>query len=204
MRSRGSWCRSRSSPWKGRPLPAKSLPPRPRPIPLPRYVEPVPSGGSEYVEPAEGGPSRELRRARLMSRSRGTKSLWSRGSLESRIGDRRGGVGRLSRRSKSRSRSRSRSRSARHELWELAADPLLSGGAVRRGVSSPRPAKPLPLPSRGPEGALEGGPAAGPRGGSGFCRPMESLALGGYAPPKLEGLRSRYGDLSRPYLLLSG
>jgi hypothetical protein len=172
------------------------------------------------VDPAEGGPSREFRRARLMSISRGTKSLWSRGSLISRMGDRRGGVGRLSLRSNS--RSRSRSRSARQELWELAADPLLKGGAVRKGVSSPRPANPLPRPSRGAEGALDGGPAAGPRGvspsdlgprggslggkppESGFGRPFESLALAGYPPPKLEGLRSRYGDLSRMYLLLSG
>jgi hypothetical protein len=191
-------------------------------MPLPRYVDPAPrGGGSEYVDPAEGGPSRELRRARLMSRSRGTKSLWSRGSLKSRIGDRRGGVGRLSLRSNS--RSRSRSRSALQELWELAAVPLLRGGAVRRGVSSPRPANPLPRPSRGAEGAAGGGPAAGPRGASpsdlgprggslggklpdsGFGgRPIESLPLGGYPPPKLEGLRSRYGDRSRMYLLLSG
>jgi hypothetical protein len=190
-------------------------------MPLPRYVDPAPSGGgSEYVEPAEGGPSREFLRARLMSRSRGTKSLWSRGSLRSRTGDRRGGVGRRSLRSNS--RSRSRSRSALQELWELAAVPLLRGGAVRSGVSSPRPAKPLPRPSRGAEGAVAGGPDAGPRGaspsdlgprggsrggnplGSGLGRPTESLPLGGYPPPKLEGLRSRYGDLSRTYLLLSG
>jgi hypothetical protein len=229
VRSRGSWCLSRSSLWNGRPLPAKSLPPRPRPMPLPRYVDPAPrGGGSEYVDPAEGGPSRELRRARLISRSRGTKSLWSRGSLKSRMGDLRGGVGRLSLRSKS--RSRSRSRSALQELWEFAAGPLLRGGAVRKGVSSPRPAKPLPRPSRGAEGALDGGPAAGPRGGSpsdlgprggsrgdsrggsrggkpaesGIGRPFGSLPLGGYPPPKFDGLRSRYGDLSRGYLLLSG
>lgn len=165
VRSRGSWCLSRSSLWKGRPLPANSRPPRPRPMPLPRYVDPAPSGGgSEYVEPAEGGPSRELRRARLTSISRGGKSLWSRGSLRSRMGERRGGVGRRSLRSNS--RSRSRSRSALQELWELAAVPLLKGGAVRKGVSSPRPANPLPRPSRGAEGALEGGPAAGPRGAS--------------------------------------
>jgi hypothetical protein len=156
-----------------------------------------------------------------MSISRGTKSRGSRGSLRSRMGERRGGVGRLSLRSNS--RSRSRSRSALQELWELAAVPLLRGGAVRKGVSSPRPANPLPRPSRGAKGALDGGPTAGPRGASpndlgprggsrgggnapesGLGRLMESLPLGGYPPPKLEGLRSRYGDLSRGYRLLSG
>lgn len=94
-------------------------------------------------------------------------------------------------------------------LWAGAGGPLLKGGAVRKGVSSPRPVKPLPLPSRGAEGAPEGGPAEGPRGasaedlgprgisrdgkplGSGLGRPFGSLPLGGYPPPKAEGLRSR-------------
>ncbi|KAA8625727.1 hypothetical protein A1F94_000785 [Pyrenophora tritici-repentis] len=176
------------------------------PVPVPRYEDKVPrGGGSEYVEPAEGGPSREFRRARLISKSRGPKSLWSRKSLESRMGERRGGVGRLSRRSK----SRSRSRSALQEFALYEDDgPLLNGGAFRRGVASPRPAKPLPLSSRGgAEDALEGGPTGGTRGGSasdfgplgtslekvpGSALGLKvSLPLGGYPPPKLEGLRSR-------------
>jgi hypothetical protein len=226
-RSLGSWCLSRSSLWNGLPRPPKSLPPRPRPIPLPRYEDPVPRlAGSEKVEPAEGGPSREFLRARPTSRSRGGKSRWSRGSRRSRIGERRGGgVGRRSLRSRSKSRSRSRSRSALQELCVFViggAGPLLSGGASRRGVGSPLPGKPLPRPSRGVEGAPDGPPGAAPRGASasdfgprGTSRggnPFESwlgltlsLALGGYPPPNVEGLRSRYGgDLSRPFLLLSG
>lgn len=77
---------------------------------------------------------------------------------------------------------------------------------MRKGVASPRPAKPLPRSSRGAEGAPVGGPAAGPRGaspsdfgprgvslggnglGSGFGLMLSPL--GGY-PPKLDGLRSR-------------
>jgi hypothetical protein len=104
------------------------------------------------------------------------------------------------------------------------AGPLLSGGASRKGVGSPLPGKPLPRPSRGVRGVPDGPAGAGPRGGSasdlgplGTSRggkPLDSelertlsLILGGYPPPppKVEGLRSRYGgDLSRPFLLLSG
>lgn len=102
------------------------------------------------------------------------------------------------------------------------AGPLLSGGASRSGVGSPLPGNPLPRPSRGVRGAPDGPPVAGPRGASasdlgplGTSRggnPLDSgpgltlsLALGGYPPTKAEGLRSRYGgDLSRPFLLLSG
>lgn len=102
------------------------------------------------------------------------------------------------------------------------AGPLLRGGASRKGVGSPLPGKPLPRPSRGVKGVPVEPPVAGPRGASasdlgprGTSRggkPLDSglgltlsLALGGYPPPKLEGLRSRYGgDLSRPFLLLSG
>ena len=147
-----------------------------------------------------------------MSKSRGAKSRWSRGSRKSRTGDRRdGGVGRLSLLSRSKSRSRSRSRSALQELWVLVmggAGPLLNGGASRSGVGSPRPGKPLPRPSRGAVDALKGWAVAGPRGGSArdlgprggslVGKPLESalgltlsLGLGGYPPPKLEGLRSR-------------
>jgi hypothetical protein len=88
------------------------------------------------------------------------------------------------------------------------AGPLLSGGASRRGVGSPLPGNRGPRPSRGVEGAPDEPPVAGPRGGSasdlgprGTSRggkPLDSelsltlsLALGGYPPPKLEGLRSR-------------
>ena len=70
------------------------------------------------MDPADGGPSRELRLARAMSRSRGGKSRWSRlslESLESLTGERLGGDGRLSLRSRSKSRSRSLSE-ARQEL----------------------------------------------------------------------------------------
>ena len=102
------------------------------------------------------------------------------------------------------------------------AGPLLSGGASRKGVGSPLPGNPLPRPSRGVEGAPDEPPVAGPRGASesdlgprGTSRGGKlldswmgltlSLALGGYPPPNAEGLRSRYGgDLSRPFLLLSG
>lgn len=102
------------------------------------------------------------------------------------------------------------------------AGPLLSGGASRRGVGSPLPGKPLPRASRGVNGVPGGPPGAGPRGASesdlgprGTSRGGKlpdsglgltlSLALGGYPPPKVDGLRSRYGgDLSRPFLLLSG
>lgn len=140
------------------------------------------------------------------------------------MGERRGGgVGRLSLRS--RSKSRSRSRSALQELCVLViggAGPLLSGGASRKGVGSPLPGKPRPRPSRGVDAPPEGPPGAGPRGASesdlgprGTSRGGKllaswlgltlSLALGGYPPPKADGLRSRYGgDLSRPFLLLSG
>lgn len=96
---------------------------------------------------------------------------------------------------------------------------LDNGGASRNDGVSLRPANPLPLPSRCAEGGPEGAPGGGPRGlstsdlgprgvsldgkpfESGFDRGPESLALGGYALLYVEALLSRYGDLSRPYLL---
>jgi hypothetical protein len=166
-----------------------------------------------------------------MSRSRGGKSRTSRLSRTSLMGERRGGGdGLLSLLSRSKSRSRSRSRSALQELCEFGCGcgcgALDSGGASRSGVASPRPGKPLPRPSRGADGTPEVLAAVGPRGASPgilgplgtslgtslagklpaseFDRGFGSLALGGYPLLYVDCLLSRYGDRSRPYLLLSG
>lgn len=150
-----------------------------------------------------------------MSRSRGGKSRWSRLSRESLTGERLSGDGRLSRRSRSKSRSRSLSEARQELCGGCGWGTLDSGGASRNDGASPRPANPLPLPSRGVGGAPDELPAGeprgtstsdfGPRGVSLGGKPLESvlergpesLARGGYVLPYVDGRLSRNGDLSR-------
>ncbi|KAK4915198.1 hypothetical protein LTR28_013579, partial [Elasticomyces elasticus] len=138
--------------------------PRPRPNP-PRNGAELKGGGSEKLDPADGGPSLEARRALGMSSSRGVYSLASRKGLG---GDRPRGEWPLPPRSKVSLSLYGRSRS------------VPRGGASRSSRNSPLPPSPRPL---GPKGA-DPPPGPGPR-----CASFRAVgALDKSDPPRSDSL----------------